>query len=125
MLEQILNGGVPTDECVCFMGNHEEAMLECLDGSEASYAKWLQQGGLQTMESYGLTRQDLFNKSFDLARSMRVLIPFNPRSLYSLVQELRDSGRLPIRTRGDQARHSNPSTIHARFALDTLRFPWA
>lgn len=75
VLERILDGGVPTDECVCLMGNHEEAMLECLDGSEASYAKWLQQGGLQTMESYGLTRQDLCNKSFDLARSMRVLIP--------------------------------------------------
>lgn len=75
VLERILNGGLPTDDCVCLTGNHEEAMLECLDGSVSSYGNWLQHGGLQTMESYGVTRQDIFHKSFDLARAMRVLIP--------------------------------------------------
>jgi serine/threonine protein phosphatase 1 len=57
------------------MGNHEEVMLKCADGDQASYGPWLQFGGLQTLESYGITREDIFQPWFELARAMRVMIP--------------------------------------------------
>lgn len=37
------------------MGNHEEVMLQVLDGDADLLANWLRFGGLETLESYGLT----------------------------------------------------------------------
>src|SRR3954471_9871927 len=32
VIDRVLNGNLPTDEAVFLMGNHEEAMLACVDG---------------------------------------------------------------------------------------------
>lgn len=75
VIERILGGGLPTDTSAVIMGNHEQAMLECYQGGVATYGSWLQFGGVQTLESYGLSRQEIFAPSFDLAAGMRRSIP--------------------------------------------------
>ena len=75
VIERILGGGLPTDSSAVIMGNHEQAMLECYHGGVATYGSWLQFGGIQTLESYGLNRQQMFAPSFDLAAAMRKSIP--------------------------------------------------
>lgn len=39
----------------CLMGNHEEMLLRFLDDAEAEGRRWLQNGGLQTLASYGIS----------------------------------------------------------------------
>jgi serine/threonine protein phosphatase 1 len=39
---------------ICLMGNHEEMMLNFLDKPEESGPRWLRNGGLQTMASFGV-----------------------------------------------------------------------
>ncbi len=39
---------------VCLKGNHEAMMLECLSGGDSEdFARWMDAGGQQTLESYG------------------------------------------------------------------------
>jgi serine/threonine protein phosphatase 1 len=75
VIERLLNGAIPTDDLVCLLGNHEEAMLACFGGSSDIYGTWLSSGGLQTLESYGITRPEIFSRSFDVAAAMRAAIP--------------------------------------------------
>jgi serine/threonine protein phosphatase 1 len=75
VIERILGGGLPTDSSAVIMGNHEQAMLECYRGGVATYGSWLQFGGVQTLESYGLGREEIFAPTFDLAAAMRKSIP--------------------------------------------------
>ena len=39
----------------CLMGNHEEMLLRFLDEPEAEGQRWLQNGGLQTLASFGVS----------------------------------------------------------------------
>jgi serine/threonine protein phosphatase 1 len=75
VIERVLQGRLPGDDSLFLMGNHEEAMLACADGDTGTYGKWLQYGGLQTLESYGITEREVFGRRFDLARAMRDAIP--------------------------------------------------
>lgn len=42
------------DSVVCLMGNHEKMMLDFLDTPEERGERWLRNGGLQTLASYGV-----------------------------------------------------------------------
>lgn len=75
VIDRILSGGLPTNTSVSIMGNHEEAMLECYKGVTETYGPWLQYGGVQTLESYGLSREEIFAPEFDLGAAMRKAIP--------------------------------------------------
>jgi serine/threonine protein phosphatase 1 len=59
-----------TDQIIALMGNHEEAMLQALDGDLMVLRKWLEVGGAQTVQSYGL---DLPEPGADLRRYARQL----------------------------------------------------
>ncbi|MCV6823004.1 MULTISPECIES: metallophosphoesterase [Halocynthiibacter] len=61
----------PTRTLICLMGNHERMMLNFLDGADAEAERWLRNGGLQTLESFGVTSVvDLSSKeSLDEARA--------------------------------------------------------
>ena len=68
---QLSNGD---SDCHVIMGNHEEAMLSALDGT-ADPRGWLNYGGMQTLESYGIGRAEHFAPGFDLAKRMGEAIP--------------------------------------------------
>lgn len=43
-----------TDQVIVLMGNHEEAMIQAVDGDSTVLQRWLRVGGAETLESYGL-----------------------------------------------------------------------
>jgi serine/threonine protein phosphatase 1 len=44
----------PSDSVFCLMGNHEKMLLEFLDEPTVKGTRWLRNGGLQTLMSFGL-----------------------------------------------------------------------
>ena len=74
VIGRIVGSGLPADSYDFIMGNHEEVMLNCYEGQVETYGRWLQYGGVQTLESYGL-KDTMFSPSFDLAAAMRNVIP--------------------------------------------------
>jgi serine/threonine protein phosphatase 1 len=51
--------GVTGFTSVCLKGNHEQLMLDCLEtGDRMTWMHWLDNGGIQTMESLGLGYTD-------------------------------------------------------------------
>lgn len=45
--------GDPDIQVISLMGNHEQMMLDWIDGDDPPRAGWLEQGGRETLESYG------------------------------------------------------------------------
>lgn len=55
-LELLSSGPLPGFECRFLMGNHEEALLQFLDGGGEALSPWLSFGGEATLLSYGVPR---------------------------------------------------------------------
>jgi serine/threonine protein phosphatase 1 len=70
-----LRGTLPANSVTFLAGNHEEVMLDCYDGNAERCGAWLQYGGLQTLESYGLTRTEIFAQPDMLPELMQARIP--------------------------------------------------
>src|SRR5688572_30815967 len=60
VVDRLLRRDLPGDDHIFLMGNHEEAMLEVWDGHGEVVAGWLRFGGVQTLESYGLSRAEIY-----------------------------------------------------------------
>ena len=75
VLGRLLDLGLPADRCDFIMGNHEEVMLDCYEGKIPTYDRWLQYGGLQTLESYGLDGTEIIKPFFDVAAAMHDAVP--------------------------------------------------
>ncbi len=73
------------------MGNHEEAMLQVLDGDSESMAGWLRYGGVQTVESYGITRADVYRLGLELPARLNQLVP---QSHVAFLRGLEDQVRI-------------------------------
>lgn len=52
-----VRAGVDWARTITLMGNHEAVMLDVLDGRSETLAQWLRFGGVETLESWGLSRQ--------------------------------------------------------------------
>ena len=75
VINRLLQGGLPGDQRTFLLGNHEEILLDCFDGNIETCGPWLQFGGLQTLESYGLSRAEIFDRVGALSDAMREVIP--------------------------------------------------
>lgn len=75
VIERVLNGGLPGERHDFLMGNHEEVLLECYDGNLQRCGQWLQYGGLQALESYGLSRAEILERPAELPALMAKTIP--------------------------------------------------
>lgn len=71
-----LQTGQP-DRVICLMGNHEKMILEFIDDPAGKGIRWLQFGGSETLESYGISNpgrkadvEDLTDASMDLEEAM-------------------------------------------------------
>ena len=91
VLEHVLTAELPADNVTFIMGNHEEIMLDCYEGKTEQYATWLRFGGLETMASYGVPRETVFSKDFNLSDTMRLVVP--PKHI-SFMQSFEDTLRL-------------------------------
>ncbi len=54
LLRDLLAGGGPATETVALRGNHEEMMADFVAEPESAGPRWLRNGGLQTLLSYGV-----------------------------------------------------------------------
>lgn len=66
------------DNIVCLMGNHERMMLDFLDDPGGRGARWLRNGGLQTLASFGVrgaTQDAPEAEMHRLARDLRAAMP--------------------------------------------------
>lgn len=75
VIERLYHGQVPADHPTFLMGNHEEVMLDVYDGKVERLDGWLRFGGVQTLESYGIAREDIFRLGLDLPNLMQERIP--------------------------------------------------
>lgn len=57
------------------MGNHEQALLEVLDGAHGQLPGWIRYGGEQALRSYGLADDDIFGDKSDLVAKIHAGIP--------------------------------------------------
>lgn len=76
-----------TDQIIVLLGNHEEAMLQALDGDLGVLQRWIAVGGEQTLQSYGLRLPDPRD---DLRRYVRYLQSSLP------AEQMRWLRRLPL-----------------------------
>lgn len=75
VVNRLLNGSLPGDRQTFLLGNHEEVLLDCYDGNLEACRPWLQFGGLQTLESYGLSYTEIFERAGQLSDTLREVIP--------------------------------------------------
>jgi serine/threonine protein phosphatase 1 len=75
VVNRLLSGPLPGDQKTFLLGNHEEILLDCFDGNIDTCGPWLQFGGIQTLESYGLSRAEIFDRTGALSDAMREVIP--------------------------------------------------
>ena len=75
VIDRLIAGGLPTLTFDCIMGNHEEVMLDCLAGRADVFDAWLRYGGVQTLESYGLSAEEIFSPTFDLPLAIQRAVP--------------------------------------------------
>ena len=75
VLDFLIGGDLPGGRHHFLMGNHEEAMLEVMDGDAESLNGWLRYGGMQTLESYGIGRAEVLKLGVDLPRRLREVVP--------------------------------------------------
>ena len=90
VIDRLIAGGLPTVTFDCIMGNHEEVMLDCLAGRADVFDAWLRYGGVQTLESYGLSTEEIFSPAFDLPLAIhRAVPPEHVQFLQSMKEHVR------------------------------------
>ncbi|MDP9057738.1 MAG: serine/threonine protein phosphatase [Pseudomonadota bacterium] len=63
------------DKVITLMGNHEQAMLNVLDGEPNVLRSWLGFGGLQTLKAFGVAPPDPDEPSREFLRRLQGVIP--------------------------------------------------
>lgn len=58
----------------CLQGNHDQMFIGAIRGETRWLALWLEHGGIETLASYGLTREDLEHRIMD-GRGLDDMIP--------------------------------------------------
>tara|TARA_R100000322_G_scaffold167961_2_gene136745 strand:+ start:2360 stop:3133 length:774 start_codon:yes stop_codon:yes gene_type:complete len=95
---------------ICLMGNHEKMMLEFIDDPVGKGLRWLKHGGIETLESFGLTGVTVKSDMEDLMEVADELEAALPDGLQTWLRAL------PL-----QWRSGNIVCVHA--AMDPAREP--
>ena len=77
VIEVLLSRPLPRFTCIFLLGNHEDAMLEFLDGRSDGLG-WLSYGGLETLVSYGVLLRALPTNAAaasELRDALRAAVP--------------------------------------------------
>jgi serine/threonine protein phosphatase 1 len=91
VIDLLSRGDLPGQHHRFLMGNHEEAMLQVLDDDTESMAGWLRFGGVQTVESYGISRADVYRLGLELPAQLRQVVP---QSHVAFLRSLEDQVRI-------------------------------
>jgi serine/threonine protein phosphatase 1 len=82
VVARLLQDMLPGEQTTFLLGNHEEVLLDCYDGNVEACGPWLQFGGLQTLESYGLSRAEIISQASTLPAALRDVIPVEHISFF-------------------------------------------
>lgn len=75
VIDRLMGGPLPCDRHSFLMGNHEEAMFDAWNGDTETLQGWLAYGGRETLESYGIAREDTYRLGPDIVSQMHAVIP--------------------------------------------------
>ena len=73
---------------ICLMGNHEEMMLDFIAQPQAHGGRWLRYGGLQTLDSFGVSGISETSTGGELERARDALVDAMGRDLLDWVSNL-------------------------------------
>lgn len=76
-----VRAGVDWARTITLMGNHEAVMLDVLDGRSETLSQWLRFGGIETLESWGISRQTIEESTRDdLIEALRRAVTSDERA---------------------------------------------
>ena len=75
VLDYLLDERPAFATCHFLLGNHEEAFLRAWDGETENDRFWIEYGGRETLESYGIPGTAVFRRGFSLYEEMRAHVP--------------------------------------------------
>lgn len=104
----VLRHLIARPDTLCLMGNHEEMMLAFLDDPEGEGVRWLENGGTQTLQSYGV---DPFAPPVKAREALRGALPSGLLAWLRGLPSLHRSGDLLLTHAGadpDQAPEDQP-----------------
>ncbi len=84
---------------ICLRGNHEQMMLDFLDRPEEKGALWLVNGGQETLQSFGITRDarmGVSNPLDSLSQALRAALPAGMEDWLRALPLLWQSGNLAV-----------------------------
>ena len=120
-------------ETVHLAGNHEDMMLTALDAAQAGTGhgagmtmSWLQNGGVETLASYGVsvdTSAPFTELAESVRRGMDAEMPPRHRAFLDGLKPHHRGGWLPVRSRRNPARHRTGAAIPRRSAVDPQGIP--
>ena len=89
VLEYLFNLSLSDPEAVvCLMGNHERMMLDFLDKPHKEGPRWLRYGGMETLESFGITGIDTDASVEELYEACEELWDALPEGLVPWLRQL-------------------------------------
>ena len=74
-LDFLINEAPAFATCHSLMGNHEEAFLRAWDGESENDRFWMEYGGRETLESYGVAATTIFTRGFSVYDEMHAHVP--------------------------------------------------
>ncbi len=88
VLDLMVAGLVPDAEHIYIRGNHEQLLLDVLDGDLTAYEIWLKSGGVECLRSYGVdvAEEGQGAAGFDAVR--RSIAHLLPRAHYDLLRSM-------------------------------------
>lgn len=90
VIDRLTSGDLPCDRGIFLKGNHEDVMLQVMDGREDREMGWLAFGGIETLDSYGIDRAAIRKAGRGIGSALLAVIPEGHRQfLQSLQMEAR------------------------------------
>jgi len=133
----LLHGLSETGQAICLRGNHEQSMLDALDGDQRALGFWLDYGGDATLRSWGIPDWLIEEADYGAAAAERLIGAFREAIAPEVVQWLRGlpafhvqddylfvhagiRPRVPL----DEQQESDLLWIRQPFLQSRARHPW-
>ena len=88
VMDRLVAGLVPGVEHIYIRGNHEQLLLDVLDGDRTAYEIWLKSGGVECLRSYGVEVRDDGQDADDFDAVRRSIAHALPRAHYELMHAM-------------------------------------
>lgn len=91
VIDLLINHPPEFARCIILRGNHEVALLNGVSGDTGSLQTWLNHGGMQCANSYGVSSSELLGAAPDAIEA--VLIQAIPATHFEFMRQFKDSAK--------------------------------